>query len=110
MLALPDVRATQNTHTLRVGCHDSILNSVMYHLNEMSRAVRSAMQIPFLRGTADFLTTRGTGNIAWPRRQGREYRIEMFDHVWLAPDHHAIAAIQAPDPPTGSHVDIMDLF
>ena len=48
------------------------------------------------------------GDIAAARCQGGEDRVEMLHHVGLAADHHAIAALQAPDAAAGADVDIVD--
>ena len=42
------------------------------------------------------------------RRKRREDRIEMLDHLGLAADHHAVAALQAPDAAAGADVDVVD--
>src|ERR1700693_521061 len=76
----------------------------------MTGTVRSAMQIPLFRGTANFLAAWCARNIARAWRQDREYRIEMLDYRWFATNHHAIAAVQSPNTSAGSHVDIMELF
>ncbi len=41
-------------------------------------------------------------------RQRREDRVEVLDHVGLAADHHAVAALQAPDAAAGADVDVVD--
>src|SRR5262249_31694731 len=90
--------------------HDSVFDAVVYHLNEVTRAVRSAVQVSLLCSTAGFLASRRSWNIARTRRQDCEYRIKMLDYSGLAADHHTVAAIQSPNTPAGSHVDIMDLL
>jgi hypothetical protein len=52
------------------------------------------------------LPVRRAGDIAEPRRQRREDRIEMVDGFVWAADHHAIAAFDAPDAAGGAAVDI----
>ncbi len=41
-------------------------------------------------------------------RQRREDRIEVLDDLLLAADHHAVAALQAPDAAAGSDVHVVD--
>ena len=50
----------------------------------------------------------GARNVADARRQRREDRIEPVDHGLVAADHHAIAALDAPDAAAGADVDVMD--
>ena len=48
------------------------------------------------------------GDVAAARCEGGEDRVEMLHHVALAADHHAIAALEAPDAAAGADVDIVD--
>ena len=50
----------------------------------------------------------GARDIADAGRQRREDRIEPVDHRLVAADHHAIAALDAPDAAGGADVDIVD--
>src|SRR4029079_4925312 len=47
-------------------------------------------------------------DLALPRRQGAEDRIEALEHRWFACEHQAVAALAAPDAAAGAHVDEMD--
>ena len=47
-------------------------------------------------------------DVAVARRQRLEDRIEPVDHGLVAADHHAIAALDAPDAAGGADVEIMD--
>src|SRR5712675_2162539 len=50
----------------------------------------------------------GTRNVADAGRQRRKDRIEPVDDRFFAADHHAVAALDAPDAAAGSDVDVMD--
>ena len=47
-------------------------------------------------------------DVAGARRQRLEDRIEPVDHGLVAADHHAIAALDAPDAAGGADIEIMD--
>ena len=48
------------------------------------------------------------GDVAHAGRQRLEDRIEVLDHACLAADHHAVAALQAPDATARPHVHVVD--
>ena len=49
-------------------------------------------------------------SIAGPWGQPAEYGIEMADYFSLAADHHAVAALQAPDAAGSAHVEVVDVL
>src|SRR5262249_6264058 len=40
--------------------------------------------------------------------QGLEDRVKPFDRLFVATEHHAITALDAPDSATGAHVEVVD--
>src|SRR5438552_28110 len=59
------------------------------------------------RGAADLLAPRDARRRLHRRRQRGEDRVEVLDHLRLAADHLAVAALQAPDAAAGADIDIM---
>ncbi len=108
MLFLADVGGAQNAQPLGVGGHEAVLDAVVNHLDEMAGAVRTAVQIALLGGAVQLLASRSARRVARARRQRREDRIEMLDHVLFAADHHAVAALQAPDAAARPHIHVVD--
>src|SRR3954462_11948398 len=104
MRLLADVGVAQDTEALGIRGHNSVLDSIVDHLDEVAGAVRTAMQIPTLRGAAGFLAPRRTRDVPNARRQAAENRIETGDHRWLAADHHAVAALESPHSPAGTDI------
>src|SRR5262249_56218142 len=90
------------------GRHHAVFDAVMHHLDEMTGAVRPAMQPALLGRAAGLLASRRARDVAAARRKGGEDRVEMFHDVGLAADHHAIAAFESPDAAAGADIDIMD--
>ena len=66
------------------------------------------MQIALLGRAADLLAARRARDVAAAGRQGGEDRIEVLHRVGLAADHHAVAALEAPDAAAGADIDIVD--
>ena len=67
------------------------------------------MQITLFSGPADLLPARGARNVAHSRSKRRKNRIEPFNHLGLAADHHAVASFQTEDAPAGAHIHIVNL-
>src|ERR1044071_3987161 len=80
----------------------------MHHLDKMPGADRAGMDIALLDAEIASVAPGGARNIANPRRQRGEDRIEPVDHGLVAADHHAVAALDAPDAAAGADVDIVD--
>src|ERR1700678_1272543 len=78
----------------------------MHHLDEMPSPDRAAMEIALLRRAARRPASRRARNVAGAGREGGEDRVEMSDRGRLAADHHAVAALQAPDAAAGADVDV----
>src|SRR5206468_10928487 len=110
ILLLADIRVAQDAKSFRISGHDSIFDSVMNHFHKMPRAVRAAVKISLLAGSAELFASGGSRNLATPRRERAENGIEPLYDVIFAPDHHAVAALQAPPPATGSYIYLMYAF
>src|SRR5262249_61510761 len=74
----------------------------------MAGAVRSAVQVPTLRGAAADLPPWRARGIAGAGGEPREDRIEVPDDIRLAPDHQAVPALPSPDTAARSDVDVVD--
>jgi len=99
----PHVGVVQNVHPLSIRRHDPVLDSVVNHFHEVTRAVRSAMQITVLRGAAlHFLAARGARGGIDRRRERGKNRIEMLHDLRLAADHLAKATLESPDATAGA--------
>src|SRR5215510_7682846 len=92
-----DVGVAQDAQTLGVSRHDAVFDTVVDHLDEVAGAVLATVQITQFGGTVELFASRGARDVASPRGKALEDRIEMLDRVRLAPDHLAVASLQAPD-------------
>src|ERR1051326_4756004 len=108
LLLQTNVGVTQDIQPLGIRCHDTILDAIVNHLDEVACPVRSAVQIPLFGGAPQFLSPRCTFHGPDSRSQCRENRIEMFDGPILAANHQAIAALESPHAAACSNVKIMD--
>src|SRR6266567_5048948 len=110
MFLSADICGTQDAHPFGIRGHESVLDSVVHHLDEVAGPVWSAVQVTQIGGTWDLLSSRSARYLARPGSQLLEYRIEITNYLFLAPDHHAVAAFQAPHATARSHVHVVDLF
>src|SRR4029077_2755526 len=62
------------------------------------------------RGATDFITAGSARDIADTGSEACKDGIEMFDHIFFAADHHAIAAFESPNTAAGADIDVMNFF
>src|SRR5262249_27213948 len=107
MFLLADIGGLQDAQAFGVCGHDAVLDAVMDHLDKVTGAIGAAMQITLLRGTANFLAPRRARYlVAYAGSQPGEDWIEVLDHCILTTNHHAVASLQAPNPPACAHIDV----
>ena len=68
------------------------------------------MDVAFFCGAVPLVPAGSTVNIAATGRQSFEDGIEALHSLIGATDHHAIAAINAPDTSAGADINIVDAF
>src|SRR5215467_14853703 len=108
MVALADIGGVQNAKPLGVCGHDSVLDSVVDHLDEVTGAVRPTVEISALGSPAVGLPSGSAGDVAGAGSKLREDRIETLHDRRFAADHEAISALASPDATAGPDVDIVD--
>src|SRR5262245_19867154 len=94
VLLQANIGRTEDTESLSVGRHDSIFDTVVYHFHEMAGAIRTAVQITLSGRSIGLLESRRLRYPTFAGRQRREDRVELFDHVFFAADHHAVTAFE----------------
>ena len=104
---LADIGIAQYAQPFSVRRHHSVLDPVVNHLHEMAGAARTAVQISLLGGAFKLFTTRRARNVARPRRQRREDRIECLT-TFVRPQSSCSIRAQAPDTAARSDVHIVD--
>src|SRR4051794_22611864 len=102
-----DIGVLENVKTLGIGLHQAVLDAVMDHLDEVTGADRTCMDIALLDPRVTSVAAIGPWNIADTRRQCLEDRVEPVDDFLVAADHHAIAALDTPDAAGGADVHVM---
>src|ERR1700688_889373 len=103
-----DIGILQDIETLGIGLHQAIFDAIVNHLDEMPSADRTGVDVTLLDPLITPLASAGARDVADARRQRREDRVEAIDHRFVAADHHAIAALDAPDAAGGADIDVMD--
>jgi hypothetical protein len=64
MRLFADVGVTQDVETLGIRGHQTVLNSVVHHLDEVSGAVGTAVQVALLGGSTNLLASRRAWDVA----------------------------------------------
>jgi len=100
----------EDVEALGIGLHQPVLDVVMHHLDEMPGAARAGMDIALLGTGIAALAPRRARDVAETWCQAAEDRIEAIDHGLVAADHHAIAALEAPDTAARADIAIMEAF
>ena len=57
-----------------------------------------------------FSRARSARDVADAGSQRGENGVQPLNHFCLAPDHHAVATLQAPDAAAGAHIHVVDPF
>src|SRR6266699_6959930 len=96
MLLVPHVSVPQDAQPFSVRSHETVLDAVVDHLDEVTSAVGTAVQVTLFGGAVKLFASRRAWYVTRPRRQRREDWIEVLNHSRFASDHHAVAALQAP--------------
>src|ERR1035437_3560290 len=86
----------------------SVLDAVVDHLDEVTRSGRSAVEIPQFGSARGLLAPGRARNVADPGRDRPEDRVQSLNGVRVAPDHHAVAALEAPDSAARPDVQVVD--
>jgi len=97
----------QDVKAFRVGLHETVLDSIVNHFHEMSRAHWAAVNVSFF-GAIGLSSASGSSlNIPASGRKGLEDRVQVMDHLLGTTNHHAVSALQSPNPATGAHIHVM---
>ena len=100
------VLVTQDVEAFGVGLHQSVLDAVVHHLDEVPGAGRTGVNVAALGARIAFRAPGCARDIAEPGSERREDRIEVIDRLFRTADHHAIAALDAPDTAGRAAIDV----
>src|ERR1051325_3582244 len=103
-----DVGVLENVEPFGIGLHQAVFDAVVDHLDEVSSADGAGVDVALLDPGIAALAAFGARDVAGTRRQRLEDGIEPGDDLLGAADHHAIAALDAPDAARSADVEIMD--
>src|SRR5262245_42040333 len=87
MLLLACIGISQDPQSLSIGRHHSVLDPVVDHLDEMTGAVRTAMQVTHLSRPTDLFASRRANNLATAWGQSRENGIKPSDGFGFSTNH-----------------------
>src|SRR4249919_3963027 len=102
------ISVVQDVEALREGGHDAVLDAVVHHLDEVTRAGGSAVQIALLLRCQLTRATRRPLNLAHSRSDRLQDRVDDLDRFVVSAHHQAVAALQAEDASAGADVDVME--
>src|SRR6185437_10920636 len=102
------VLVAKNAEALRIGLHQPVLDAVVHHLDEMPGTGRAGMDIAALGPRVARLAARCARDVAKAGGECRKDRIEALNGLLGTADHHAVAALDAPDAARGAAIDITD--
>ena len=98
----------EDVQPLGVGLHEPVLDPVVHHLHEMAGATGAAMK-PSLFGLSGVAgTARRALRGIHARGEVVEHRLEPLDRLVVAADHHAEAALEAPDAAGDADVEVVE--
>jgi hypothetical protein len=97
-----------DVEALGEGLHHAVLDAVMDHLHEVAGARGAGVDVAALGARIERLAPAGAFDLANPRRQCREDRIEPLHRLGVAADHQAVAALQAPHAARRADIEIME--
>src|SRR5215470_1159218 len=110
LLPLSYIGGVQHGQTFGIGRHDSVLDAVVNHLDEMAGAVGTAVQVALFGGAIEFFATGRARYVTDTGGKRREDWIEVLNHVLFAANHHAITTFEAPHTATGAYVHVVNLL
>src|SRR5262249_21208746 len=99
----------EDIESLGIGLHKAVFDAVMNHLDEVTRAIRSGVDVATLSAGIAAIAFGGSRYAARAGGERRKDGIEPFDDLLFAADHHAIAALEAPHAAAGADVHVMQL-
>ena len=102
------IGVAQNVEALGVGLHHAVFDAVVHHLDEMAGAARAGMDIAALDARIAAARGRACAEYRRARRERGEDRVEPLDLRLVAADHHAVAALEAPDAAAGADVEVLE--
>src|SRR5206468_6722869 len=102
-LLLTDVSGPENAQSFRICGHEPILDSVMHHFDEVSRAAWTAMQITLFCSAAGLLPARRTSGGADTGSECGKDRAEVLNHSRVTANHQTITPFKTSHAATGSH-------
>src|SRR5258708_16355133 len=105
-----DVGGAQDSESFGIGRHDSVFDPIVDHFDEMTRPIRSTVQITKLSRAVELFPAGRAINLTSPGCESFKDWIEMFNHCGFTANHHAVTAFQAPNPAARAHITVLHLL
>src|SRR6185369_630902 len=102
------IGVAENIKAFRIGLHQPVLNPVVHHLDKVACPGRPTVDVALLRGADQLFPARCAWNAADSRRKRLEDWIKTIKSFFWPADHHAVAALQAPDTAAGANINIVN--
>ena len=104
---LAGIGVLDDRKTLSDRGHHAVLNTVVDHLDEVARTVRTAVEVALLRCATRLAAWRRLGRTL-ARRDRLPNCVETLDGLVFAADHQAVATIETPDATRRAAVNEVD--
>src|SRR6185437_16098032 len=104
------VLVAQDVEAFGVGLHQAVLDAVMHHLDEMPGPGWPGVNVAALGAGWGLLAAWRARDIAQAGGESREDRVEMVHSRLRAADHHAVAALDAPDAAGRAAIDVANVL
>src|SRR2546426_326518 len=91
---LPNVCGVKDSQSFAICRHDPVLDSVVYHLDKVTGAAWTAMQITLFCGAGELFPPRRTSDVAGPGSEGGKNWVEALNRAGLTANHQAIATFK----------------
>src|SRR2546427_8280033 len=100
-------RVLEDVEPLRVRLHQTVLDPVVDHLDEMAGTRGPAVEVAVLRGFALRLAPWRARDGPHPGSERPKDRIEALDNRPVAADHEAVTALEPPDAAARADIDVV---
>ena len=109
-LLFAGIGVAEDVQPLRVGRHDAVFDAIVDHLDEVTRAARTAVQVAMFGSAAYLLPTGRTWRLIDTWSKGGEEEVETPDDDFIPTNHQAVAPLRPPDSAAGPDINVVNAF
>src|SRR5665213_1337905 len=98
----------QDIQSFRIRCHHAVLDAVVDHLDKVTGAAWTAVQIAVFGGAPYFLTTGCARRRIDTWSKGGKNGVDALHYIIVSAYHQAVATFRSPDAATCPRIHIVD--